>query len=1048
MKKFLFSVQSALDFFAIADYGISGVCGKEFLFTAAKIKATHGKGADFYRQHLASNDYYSEHDRVDGHWRGTLASAFGLSGSVVSQEAFSLFQQNLNPVSGQKLTPRNNPHSVRFYDFQCSAQKSVSVLSLFDSRLVEAHRKAVESGMKELERFAAVRIRRGDNFATKNFAYTGKFIYAQYHHDTSRLLDPQLHTHNVIVNVTQESDGSFKALDATEMYRAIRYVGKSYQNALAQECIRLGYEIEMKRSDKGEITGFEIRGVPEDVLRRCSRRREQIDREIEKFVATKGRQPTPDEVKLMTLLTRGRKMLEKTTDQVTAFKMSLFTEEERSNFRSMASEAEQLSFLMLPRPKRETPEQQIRKVAELLFERSSVLRWDAILAEVQNQNLGEVELEALQIAIRHVPGLVDLGSPAGNPYFTTAENIERENYCIDIVNKTKGICRDFTSDYVPFSEAEDTFDHTAQIEVIRQIVQSKDPFTVFRGVAGAGKTSTLQELCKCLKKGGVNNIHVVAPTNSAVDVLRSENFESAQTVAMFLQNRDKLPPKGSYLIIDETGLSSLRQGTEMMKLAMENEYRVLFVGDERQHSSVEAGDFFRLLEEHSRITKTCLSQIHRQQVQEYRRGIELISTGSALDGFEHLDAHGYIHEDKAAYLDRAAEDFVRLTDEGKRPLDCIAVSPTNRECDLLTEKIRQKMKAAGRIGNDAANLVESFRSWGWTKPQLGNIENYQVGMKIFFNTKVKGVAGAGEMTEVLQVAGDKLVLSNGRTVKPSLIRNSIDVGNAVPLPVGKGDIVRFTVNLRTPDFKINNGSLAIATGNRNEYLLLDSNRRELTTIRLPEEFRGVKYGWVMTSHASQGMTSKNVVVAAEKMSKQAFYVGCSRGKFQLALHVPEKEYFKQKLMAIRTERLSVHDLLASGEIETIPGRKSAEQITRECRPDPHQLVRACRLEKLRNFLRKITRRTGAAAAKMLLLWGDYRNRQVMAHREEISSVPEIAVAQPGKTDPQADAGFREQKEMERQFHEKHETEGKHEKRNEERRMARPRRKPGRGMGFD
>ena len=48
----------------------------------------------------------------------------------------------------------------------------------------------------------------------------------------------------------------------------------------------------------------------------------------------------------------------------------------------------------------------------------------------------------------------------------------------------------------------------------------------------------------------------------------------------------------------------------------------------------------------------------------------------------------------------------------------------------------------------------------------------------------------------------------------------------------------------------------------------------------------------------------------------------------------------------------------------------------------------------------------------------------MARREEISSVPEIAVAQPGKTDPQADAGFREQKEMERQFHEKHETEEK------------------------
>ena len=279
------------------------------MFTGAKIKATHGKGADFYREHLANNDYYSEHDRVEGRWMGEFASAFGLWGQKVTPEAFSLFQQNLNPLTGEKLTPRNNPHSVRFYDFQCSAQKSVSVMSLFDSRLVEAHRKAVEVGMRELERFAAVRIRRGDNYATKNFAYTGKIVYAQYHHDNSRLLDPQLHTHNVIVNVTPDPDGSYKALDASEMYRTIRYSGKCYQNALARECLRLGYEIEMTRSDKDEITGFEIKGIPDELLKRCSRRREQIDREIEKFVASRGRQPTVEEVKRMTLQTRSRKML-------------------------------------------------------------------------------------------------------------------------------------------------------------------------------------------------------------------------------------------------------------------------------------------------------------------------------------------------------------------------------------------------------------------------------------------------------------------------------------------------------------------------------------------------------------------------------------------------------------------------------------------------------------------------------------------------------------------------------------------------------------------
>ena len=58
------------------------------MFTAAKIKATHGKGADFYRQHLANNDYYSEHDRVEGHWRGSLASVFGLENESVVQDVF------------------------------------------------------------------------------------------------------------------------------------------------------------------------------------------------------------------------------------------------------------------------------------------------------------------------------------------------------------------------------------------------------------------------------------------------------------------------------------------------------------------------------------------------------------------------------------------------------------------------------------------------------------------------------------------------------------------------------------------------------------------------------------------------------------------------------------------------------------------------------------------------------------------------------------------------------------------------------------------------
>ena len=194
-------------------------------------------------------------------------------------------------------------------------------------------------------------------------------------------------------------------------------------------------------------------------------------------------------------------------------------------------------------------------------------------------------------------------------------------------------------------------------------------------------------------------------------------------------------------------------------------------------------------------------------------------------------------------------------------------------------------------------------------------------MRVFLTSKIKELGNAGEMFEVKAIEGKKLLLSNGQYVNPRQFKDRLDVGEMRELAIAKGDVVRLTVNLKMPDFKINNGSLAVATGNPNEFILLDHNRKVLRSVRLPENFRGLKYGWVITSHSSQGMTSKNVVVAAEKMSGQAFYVACSRGRKDLSLHVPEKEFFKDRLVKIPTERKLVMDI-SGGVIPTIPHWKA------------------------------------------------------------------------------------------------------------------------------
>ena len=165
------------------------------MFNMTKIRATNGAGKSFYANHLAANDYYSESEKVVGCWKGFLAYNFGLLGEKVDLNAFSLFQKGINPLSGGKLTQRRVSGGPRFFDFQVAAPKSVSIMSLFDARLIEAHREAVDEAMRELESLAAVRLRTGDHVFTNNYEITGQIIYAQFHHDASRALDPQLHTH-------------------------------------------------------------------------------------------------------------------------------------------------------------------------------------------------------------------------------------------------------------------------------------------------------------------------------------------------------------------------------------------------------------------------------------------------------------------------------------------------------------------------------------------------------------------------------------------------------------------------------------------------------------------------------------------------------------------------------------------------------------------------------------------------------------------------------------------------------------------------------------
>jgi AAA domain len=142
------------------------------------------------------------------------------------------------------------------------------------------------------------------------------------------------------------------------------------------------------------------------------------------------------------------------------------------------------------------------------------------------------------------------------------------------------------------------------------------------------------------------------------------------------------------------GLKSNRQGAELLRLAQKHDMCVLLVGDVRQHVSVEAGDFLRVLEAHSKLGRCQVGEIHRQIPADYRAAVAQMAAGNVREGLEKLDRLNWIKEGQSDYLENAAADYLRLTDQGRNLDRCLAVAFTWEENHRFTDSIRKGKSSA------------------------------------------------------------------------------------------------------------------------------------------------------------------------------------------------------------------------------------------------------------------------------------------------------------------------------------------------------------------
>ena len=237
--------------------------------------------------YYSKEDYYSQEEGVSpSRWLGNGAKKLNLSGDVDTE----IFQQLLRGQTpdGQNLFSRkvNIDKRRAATDFTFSAPKSVSIAALVqqDERVVKAHHQAVAKALSVLEeRYAQTRI---STETGRQRIKTGNLITAIFTHGTSREVEPQLHSHCVVLNATQLPDGRWFSFSNEQAIANKKLLGQLYQNELAHLLKQQGYEIEPKAHGQ-----FELKGYAPELLKAFSTRRKQILSLLEEW-ESEGKKPT------------------------------------------------------------------------------------------------------------------------------------------------------------------------------------------------------------------------------------------------------------------------------------------------------------------------------------------------------------------------------------------------------------------------------------------------------------------------------------------------------------------------------------------------------------------------------------------------------------------------------------------------------------------------------------------------------------------------------------------------------------------------------------
>lgn len=891
-----------------------------------------GQGRDYYNREYSRGDYYTQDSKeIPGTWSGNGADELGLSGAIQKADFDAVLEGKASAKGRQLVAGEVGTDKHRAaWDFTASPDKSVSVMALVggDTRIHGAVERANAKAMAELERFAMAKDK------DRKLETTGNLVIASFKHESSRKLDPQLHIHNVVMNMTQRSDGKMVAIETREMYASQRMVSAVFHSELAKELKALGYEIEVR--EKGSIG---IKGVPQELCDEFSQRR----KDIEQYLDSHGQEGTraSENAAIRTREAKNR---------------DVSREELQNAWRTRANElgidldmVKLKAAYRLEHPaatsqmeaqiEKEQAVLSVRHAVDHLAERSAAFHGRDLDTVALRHGMGTCTIDQIREATKKESDLIRVQERnAPSDRFTTSQAIKIEMRNIVLMREGKGTGEAVLRNQ-PFTSKKPL--SADQVRVSQHILNNKDQVIAVEGKAGAGKTYTLEAVTKAAQEQGWN-VRGFAPTTGAAASLANAGMET-KTIAALIQEKPtsewssasqaaydlakeslvasqmnlkkaerSSPERIEYLsrqaawnaqkdskqlwIVDEAGLMSSKQASSVLEKAREAGAKVVLVGDRLQHSAVEAGKPFAYLQA-AGLKAERLDEIRRQLNEPLKAAVVDASEHRTKESVARLEAEGKIREIPGqAERHRAVAQEYMQTPKGQT---CLVVAPSNAERRDLNRLIREELIQAGSV--ERASLKAEIRvAKGWTNAEKRDVNSYQVGdhIRVTNPSKVYQVS-KGEEGRVVSVDPEQravqLEMSDGRTVSFNPERfKGVEASTLEERRFAVGDQIQYREAMKPEGSKLQVGQTRITNGETGTIRSLDRESRKALvqmesgrTVSLDlARAQPVDHAYAVTSHSSQGKTVDRALVVADTkhsaqlVNHQQYYVSISRARHE------------------------------------------------------------------------------------------------------------------------------------------------------------------------